>query len=275
LESIITVQERNRKWKRGILKSSVLKAVLLFVTVTVLIQGFYTVENKTSLFQTGQYFPLGYIVHVFYYLAILAMTFLFLGKISLAELGLKRIAGWKRYLMVGVALALVGFLLRVLLVRGTFGSSPYPVPYYLLVPAFVFLGLLIGLAEESAFRGFILGTFLEKHKPLRAILFSSFLFGVYHVNFLGLSLYNSVFWTLYVVQAFTGGIIMALLYYKTGGNLLGSVAYHSTNIIGGQVVLWASIANVTYLLGVETVINLALALLYFPAHKRRNSEGKT
>jgi membrane protease YdiL (CAAX protease family) len=127
------------------------------------------------------------------------------------------------------------------------------------------------LAEESAFRGFILGTFLEKDKPLRAILFSSFLFGVYHVNFLGLGLHDSVFWTLYVVQAFTGGIIMALLYYKTGGNLLGSVAYHSTNIISGQVILWTSAASVTYLLGVETVINLslALALLYFPIAPRK------
>jgi membrane protease YdiL (CAAX protease family) len=170
------------------------------------------------------------------------------------------VPAWKWFLLVGLAFALIGFGLRVLLVQGEFGSTFYPVPYYLLVPAFVFLGLLIGLAEESAFRGFILGSFLEKYKPLLAVLLSSFLFGIYHVNFLNLSLYNSFFWTLYIVQAFTGGTIMALLYYKTGRNLIGSVTYHSTNIISSQIFLWAALTETTYLLGVETIINIVLAL---------------
>jgi membrane protease YdiL (CAAX protease family) len=164
-----------------------------------------------------------------YYLSIVAVTFLFLGKISFVALGLKSAPGMKKWILIGLAFALLGFGLRILFIPGTFGNSFYPLPYYLLVPAFIFLGLLIGLAEESAFRGFILRNFLESYRPTLAILLSSFLFGIYHVNFLGLNFYNAFFWALYAVQAFTGGIIMAMLYYKTGGNLTGSITYQSTN----------------------------------------------
>jgi membrane protease YdiL (CAAX protease family) len=90
-------------------------------------------------------------------------------------------------------------------------------PYYLLVPAFLILGTLIGLAEESAFRGYILRNFLEKYKPLTAILFASLLFGAYHIDFPSLNYYTLPFWSLYVGQALTGGLIMALFFYKTRG----------------------------------------------------------
>ena len=123
---------------------------------------------------------------------------------------------------------------------------------------------MIAIAEESVFRGFILKNFLEKYRPLFAILLSCFLFGIYHVNYVGLNFYNSFFWTLYVVQAFTGGLIMALIFYKTRGNLVGSIAYHSTNIVSGQIFLWTPIVSTNYLLGVEIIINLALVLaIYF------------
>lgn len=227
-------------------------------------QIFYAVQTNTNLFQGTQYFPGGYTVHILYYLAILAVLFLFLGKISFAPVGLKRVPGLKKYVLIGLVFALIGFGLKVLFIRGTFGSSIYPVPYYVLVPAFVFLGLLIGVAEESVFRGFILKSFLEKYGALSAILLSCFLFAIYHVNYLGLDFYNSFFWSLYVIQAFTGGIIMAMLFFKTGGNLAAPIAYHSINIVSGQIFLWTPSVATTYVLEVEIIINLVLALvLYF------------
>jgi membrane protease YdiL (CAAX protease family) len=253
--------QTNSNQKGDSLNSNILRSLLLFVSTTILIQVFYAVQTNTNLFQGTQYFPAGYTIHILYYLSIMAVLFLFLGKISLEPVGLKRVPGIKKYVLIGLVFALIGFALRILFIQGTFGNSIYPMPYYVFVPAFVFLGLLIGLVEESVFRGYILKNFLEKNKPLFAILLSCFLFGIYHVNYIGLNFYNSFFWTLYVIQAFTGGIIMALLFFKTHGNLVGSIAYHSTNIVSGQVFLWMPNVTTTYVLEVETIINLVLVLV--------------
>jgi membrane protease YdiL (CAAX protease family) len=233
---------------------------LLYVSATILIQIFYAATTNLTLVTT-EYFPYGYLFHIIYYASLLSVTFLFVGKSDFGAFGLKRVASWKKYLLIGLIFALLGLGLRILFIQGTFGRSYYTLPYYLLVPAFVLLGLLIGLTEESAFRGYILKNFLEKYKPVLAILFSSFLFGVYHINFSDWNFYTSLFWTLYVVQALTGGIIIALLFYKTGGNLIGSVAYHSSNIISGQIFLWMPLAEQNYLLGVETIINIVLFII--------------
>jgi membrane protease YdiL (CAAX protease family) len=158
-------------------------------------------------------------------------------------------------------LAILGAGLKIVLLPGTFGQSFYSVPYYLLVPTFLVLGTLIALAEESAFRGYILKNFLEKYKPLTAIVFASVLFGVYHINFPNLNYYTLSFWTLYAAQALTGGLIMASLFYKTGNNLVGSVAYHSTNIIMGQIILWMPSVTASYVLAVEIGINIALVVI--------------
>jgi membrane protease YdiL (CAAX protease family) len=248
------------------LKYKILKSILLFVSVTILIQVFYAVTAKLDLSSTP-YFPYGYVIHILYYLSLLVVTFLFVGKFDFGAVGLKRAAPWKKYLLIGLVFALLGYGLKIVAVQGTFGSSYYALPYYLLVPAYIFLGSLIGLAEESAFRGYILKNFLDKYTPFLAILFSSLLFGIYHINFLDLSFYTSFFWALYVVQAFTGGIIMAMLYYKTGGNLIGSVTYHSSNIIIGQIILWTPIVEAKYLLGVETIINISLITVLTFAYK--------
>jgi hypothetical protein len=54
---------------------------------------------------------------------------------------------------------------------------------------------------------------------------------------------------------------MASLFYKTGRNLVGSVAYHSTNIIIGQIILWMPSATASYVLTFEIGINIALVVI--------------
>jgi len=241
--------------------SKTLKSLLLFVSLTILIQIFYAVKTRTDFFSSTRYFPYGYAVHIAYYLSFLIVTFLFVGKFDFGAVGLKSVSSWRKYLLIGMLLALLGAGLKIVFLPGTFGQSFYTVPYYLLVPAFLVLGTLIAVAEESAFRGYILKNFLEKYKPATAILFASVLFGVYHINFPNLTYYTLSFWALYATQALTGGLIMTSLFYKTGSNLVGSVAYHSTNIIIGQIILWMPNVTASYVLAVEIGINIALVVI--------------
>jgi membrane protease YdiL (CAAX protease family) len=171
---------------------------------------------------------------------------------------MKRIASWQKFLAVGILLAVLGAALKIGFVQGTFGQSFYSVPYYVILPAFLLLGILIALAEESAFRGFVFKNFSEKLTLLVAILSASFLFGVYHVNFSDLNLYTLPFWTLYFSQALTGGLIMITLFYNTGNNLVAPIGYHATNIIIGQAVFWTPIVNTNLVLAIEIAINIAL-----------------
>lgn len=225
--------------------------------------------TSLDLYADGRYFPYGYLVHIIYYFSILLVLFLFVGKIGFTAIGLKFVSHWKKYFMVGLLFALVFHLVRVVVVQGTF-SRDYYLPLELHIPAYVFLGLLIGLAEESAFRGYILRSFLNEYKSLTAILLSSLLFGIYHVNFFDL---NYSWWTFYVGHAFTSGLLIGLLYHKTERNLIAPITYHSLNIIIAQLIPWMPNVTAQYLLAVQIVINiiLTIVLLLLPfGTKQRN-----
>jgi membrane protease YdiL (CAAX protease family) len=242
----------------------ILKSFLLFLSLTILIQIFYLAQQKTNFFSSTLYFPYGYAIHIIYYLAFMTVTFLFVGKFDFTLVGLKRIDSWKKLLLMGIFLAILGAVLKLAFVKGTFGQSFYSAPYYVIVPAFLFLGTLIALAEESAFRGYVFKNFSEKLPLMIAILVASFLFGIYHINYPDLNFSTLPFWTLYAGQALTGGVIMILLFYRTGNNLIAPIGYHATNIIIGQVILWTPLVNSNLVLVIEIPINLALvAILKF------------
>jgi membrane protease YdiL (CAAX protease family) len=147
------------------MKTNTCKAFLLFITATIFIQIFYAVMTNLNLYSEGLYFPFGYIVHISYYLAIFLVTFLFVGKLDFSAIGLKRTTMWRRFLLTGLSFGLIFHAMRTIFIQGTFSLSyshhSYFLPLELFVPAYILLGLLIGLAEESAFRGFVLNNFLK------------------------------------------------------------------------------------------------------------------
>ena len=254
------------------MRSEVVKSLMLFVVATILIQVFYVVMASFDLNAEGRYFPLGYIVHIVYYLSLFAATFLFVGKLDFAAVGLKRVPLWGLYLTVGLAFALLNHAVKILIFQGTF--EPTALPTELNIPAYLLLGLLIGLAEESAFRGYILQNFLKKYTPILALLASSILFGIYHVNFFDLNYFTLYFWGLYVVQTLTGGIFMGVLYFKTGKNLVAPIAYHSSQIIIGQITGWTPGVDTNLFLAAATIINLVQTafLVLLPLPGRKNKE---
>ncbi|MBS3774201.1 MAG: CPBP family intramembrane metalloprotease [Bacteroidales bacterium] len=84
------------------------------------------------------------------------------------------------------------------------------------IPAFITAVILAPLLEELIFRGIILEGFLRNYSPVKAILWTNFLFGVAHMNpwqFIG---------------AFFMGIFISWVYYKTR-NITLSVFIHFVN----------------------------------------------
>ncbi len=240
-------------------------------------QIFYAVMSKWDLFSDARYFPYGYIVQTAYYSSLFIVTLLFVGKLDFGLIGLKLGGSWKLFFVIGLVFALVNLGVKIVVLPGRFTLSyffhSYNVPLILYIADYVLLGILIGMAEESAFRGYILGNFLDRYRQFVAVFASAVLFGVYHMNFLDL---NYSFWSLYVVQALTGGIFMALLFFKTGGNLFGPIAYHSGQIVIGQLIPWTASVTTEYLLLIAAIINIAqTVVLFFLPIKKRLPESVT
>lgn len=126
--------------------------------------------------------------------------------------------------------------------QGFFESFQYILPELLLSGFFVFISivaliingnpldkyavfnlalycLFIGIVEEFLCRGWLLNEFLERYSKtkkevLLSILCSSFIFGVVH--FINIGETRGFFETLVqVMNAFAGGVFLALVYYKT------------------------------------------------------------
>lgn len=71
------------------------------------------------------------------------------------------------------------------------------------LPGYLTVGIAAPILEELIFRGVILKGFLKKYNPTRAIIYSSLLFGIAHLN------------PWQFVAAFMAGIAIGWVYYKT------------------------------------------------------------
>jgi len=74
--------------------------------------------------------------------------------------------------------------------------------------------------EEILFRGIILKGLLNKYSPVTAIVISSILFGIAHMN------------PWQFIAAFTIGIFVGWIYYRTSSLLLAIVIHATANLTG-------------------------------------------
>jgi sodium transport system permease protein len=95
-------------------------------------------------------------------------------------------------------------------------------PLATIVQYLVVLGVLPALAEELAFRGFILSGLRRRFAPGTAVVFSSFLFALYHFNVFQL------------IPAFVLGLVLGTLRLRTGSVLPGMLFHllHNTLLLG-------------------------------------------
>ncbi|MEM4700835.1 MAG: CPBP family glutamic-type intramembrane protease [Candidatus Bathyarchaeia archaeon] len=119
---------------------------------------------------------------------------------------------------------------------------------------------------------------LQKHKALTSIIFSSMLFGPYHINYISLVLnfspLETLFQTAYVFQSFTAGLFLAYLYYQAKGNILGPLSYHFSQMFFNIPFLWTEIPPVTQiiLLGISSTLNVAQIIALFLIRKLKETK---
>ena len=114
---------------------------------------------------------------------VVVTCFFLLDKQRASDLGLTRPLLWKRYVLVGFVFAVlvIFFWFSITLplpftVHEVFGMGVWSVPYNAL------FALVVGLVEETAFRGYILRNLRKIYSDTKAIAYSAILFGLCHVS---------------------------------------------------------------------------------------------
>ena len=154
------------------------------------------------------------------------------------ELGLIR-SRLGRSLAAGLIIGLIFYFLSNLLYAAgaplLLGASPKFSPVALnldvLVSVLVSSFILAALSEELLFRGYLQGGAERAIGPDRAVIYSAFLFGLWHIAWgiplAGNPVFALVYGLSYVMFAFLSGIVLAVAYRSTA-NLAPSIMIHGT-----------------------------------------------
>ena len=134
-------------------------------------------------------------------------------------------------LAAGLVGALIDFGFEPLVVL----EPPQTLQQYLIY--IIIIVVFAGICEEVFFRGTIMPA-MEGHGLIPAIVFSSFLFALFHGSFLSL------------VSTFILGMVIAVIVIKTG-SLWGGILYHMLNNFYGVTVLYTS-EQYEIVAGIET-----------------------
>ena len=134
-------------------------------------------------------------------------------------------------LAAGLVGALIDFGFEPLVVL----EPPQTLQQYLIY--LIIIVVFAGICEEVFFRGTIMPA-MEGHGLIPAIVFSSFLFALFHGSFLSL------------VSTFILGMVIAVIVIKTG-SLWGGILYHMLNNFYGVTVLYTS-EQYEIVAGIET-----------------------
>ncbi|MEM1558006.1 MAG: type II CAAX endopeptidase family protein [Thermoproteota archaeon] len=182
------------------------------------------------------YYPYGFIVHIASYAAEFVTIYLYIKlvkKTTLANIGFRRTEKWRKHFILGLILAvfhnatILMFSIFILKIEHRF----YYLPFYINIPVYFVVFLLLSVSEEVIFRGCILGELLNRYETKVSIIFSSLLFSIYRFSYFSLpSLlswpYGTLMTTMQTFSIFMVGILNSYFYYKTDRNLLGPITYN-------------------------------------------------
>ena len=213
------------------MRIEVSKAILLFLIVFL---------SWQILYLTASAYPSLYDNWLLAYLAILPVIscFFAIDRQGAQYLGLRRTGFWKRIVIIGLILAAVYQLYWIVLGGPIFSTMPVRFASHgiLSIPYNFSLAITVGFVEETVFRGYILRNLSRVYSDAKAIIYSSILFGVYHISpVLALTstttaLDTVAYWTLYALAAVLVGLFLGLFYMSSQKTTVGTITYHSFSI---------------------------------------------
>ena len=115
-----------------------------------------------------------------------------------------------------------------------------------IIPLLILTGVLFPICEEVFFRGTLFVGVQNRFRSVWALLFSSVIFGLFHIN------------PVHMAVAFTLGVYCGLLRLLTGSLLVAIVAHIANNVLGMlmvvfwpsyQLPLWVCLPGFTMILG--------------------------
>ena len=133
------------------------------------------------------------------------------------------------------------------------------------------LAITVGFVEETVFRGYILRNLGRVYSDAKAIIYSSILFGVYHISpVLALTstttaLDTVAYWTLYALAAVLVGLFLGVFYISSQKTTVGTITYHSFSIffeslvpftLASSMIVGHLLSTTVYFLFVPIVIAL-------------------
>jgi len=211
------------------LKVEVKKAILLFLVLFSTWQVLYLI---TFVFPNLDWL-LAYSA-----VLVVAICFFVLDKQNASDLGLKKTQHWVKYIIIGFTFAVFYNLYWAVLGVPIFSTGSKQVAQHgvFTIPYNALFAFVVGLVEETSFRGYILRNLSKVYSSTKAIAYSSLLFGLYHLSLV--SAFSSAtsafetfsYWTLFVLAAVLIGLFLGYFYKNTEKTTIGTIPYHSFSI---------------------------------------------
>lgn len=218
-------------------------SLILFFLLLGLLQLYYLFTTLLPFFNT--YYPYGFIAHASFYAAEFIVLYLYVKavkRIPFSDLGFRRLSRWKAHCALGFTFAIFHNAIELAFSSIVLGiEHGYALPIHIYIPVYFAFYLLISVSEEGVFRGCILGGLLQRFGDTASIIFSSTLFGLYHISYYYLLFFGAsgvIMVTSTVFHSFTAGLFLACFYHRADGNLIGPVSYHFSQMFFNVPYLW-------------------------------------
>jgi len=175
---------------------------------------------------------------------IVVVCFFIFDKQKISSLGFKKPTLWKRYIAIGLVSAVLIISFWVLVSSLLLTTAPAQVLQYGIanIPYNILFAFVVGLVEETSFRGYILRNLGKVYATTRAITYSSVLFGLYHISFVSIFLSTTspsqtfTYWSSYALFAFVVGLFLGYFYVNAEQTTIGTITQHSSHIFLSSLV---------------------------------------